>query len=129
MKNYKVSNTLIIVLSAIGVLVAFMLFNDPFQTSQSETNAILGMITFVLSLFIAIVNIKSIKSILPITKSNTFLFYGNGLMFLIYTLATLAFLFQGGNIKILKLILLPLVLAICFAITYLYQSKNRKASV
>ena len=128
MKNYKVSHTLIILLSIIGLIVAFVLFNDTYTTSQSKNTAMFGMIVFVLSIVTAITNLNKKNTSLPINKSNKILFYCNGFLLIIYTIATLLFLFKGGNIKMLKLILIPLILSICFTLTYLFHFKKRKAS-
>lgn len=68
MKNYKVSHTLIILLSIIGLIVAFVLFNDTYTTSQSKNTAMFGMIVFVLSIVTAITNLNKKNTSLPINK-------------------------------------------------------------
>lgn len=129
LKRNKFSNTIIILVSLIGLFVAFMLFNDTYTSSQYEGLAMFGMVLFALSIITAILNLQKKYLTIQYLNFNNKLLIVNGILSFIYSITTLRYFFKGGNMALLKLILLPLILAICFAISCIFRLQIKKQNI
>ena len=115
LKSYKAYNWAIIIFGVLGMLVSIFLFNEPANNgSQKEMTIMLVLLVFLLSTLTGIFNIqKKYTTASPKTKSGLMVFL-NFILMILFMGAVILFFMQGGNMKLLKLILLPILMAFSF---------------